>query len=286
VSFVSTFGSATAPELRTTQYFEMMGNRAIYKDGWIAAARHGIPWMTAGQATGFDSDVWELYDLSKDFTQSDDLAAKNPAKLKELQAAFDVEARKYNVLPLDDRMAGRFDLSNRPNALAGLTSFTYGPGVSYIQESAALNTHNTPFSITAEIEADKDSADGVIAAEGGKTSGWTLYVKDGLPTFYYNFFSIAGYRAQSSMPLPKGKSTVRVEFTPEEVGYGKPAVAKLFVNGTQAGMVRVERTVPVGYSGEGLDIGMDNISAVSPDYKSPFPFGGRIQSVTVAVEKK
>jgi arylsulfatase A-like enzyme len=286
VSFVSTFGSATAPEVRTTQYFEMMGNRAIYKDGWIAATRHGIPWMTAGQTTGFDSDVWELYDLSKDFTQSDDLAAKNPAKLKELQAAFDAEARKYNVLPLDDRMAGRFDLSNRPNALAGLTSFTYGPGVSYIQESAALNTHNTPFSITAEVESGTGSTDGVIAAEGGKTSGWSLYVRDGLPAFYYNFFTIAGYRAQSSMPLPKGKSSVRVEFTPEEKGYGKPAVAKLFVNGTQAGVVRVERTVPVGYSGEGLDIGMDNISSVSPDYKSPFPFGGRILSVTIAVEKK
>jgi arylsulfatase len=264
----------------------MMGNRAIYKDGWIAAARHGIPWATAGQMTGFDSDVWELYDLSKDFTQSDDLAAKNPAKLKELQAAFEVEARKYNVLPLDDRMAGRFDQTNRPNALAGLTRFTYGPGVSYIQESAALNTHNTPFSITAEVESGTGSADGVIAAEGGKTSGWSLYVKDGLPTFYYNFFTIAGYRAQSSMPLPKGKSTVRVEFTPEETGYGKPAVAKLFVNGTQAGVVRVERTVPVGYSGEGLDIGMDNVSSVSPDYKSPFPFGGRVLTVTIAVEKQ
>ena len=107
-----------------------------------------------------------------------------------------------------------------------------------------------------------------------------------LAIFYYNFFSIAGYRAQSSMPLPKGKSTVRLEFTPEEVGYGKPAIAKLFVNGAPTGMVRVERTVPVGYSGEGLDIGADNISAVSPDYKSPFPFGGRVQSVTIAVEKK
>jgi len=284
VSFASTFASADVPEVRTTQYFEMMGNRAIYKDGWMAATRHGIPWLTAGQMTGFNKDVWELYDLSKDFTEADDLATKNPAKLKELQAVFDVEARKYNVLPLDDRMAGRFDLTNRPNALAGLTTFTYGPGVGYIQESAALNTHNVAFSVTAQLDNDSDMADGVIIAEGGKTSGWSFYVKDGLPTFYYNFFEVAGYRAQSTTPLPKGKSTARFEFTPEEKGYGKPADVKLFVNGQQTGTVRVERTVPVGYSGEGLDIGSDNISAVSPDYTSPFAFAGKVLSVTLAVK--
>jgi arylsulfatase len=285
VSFVSTFDSATAAEVRTTQYFEMMGNRAIYKDGWIAATRHGIPWLTSGQATGFDSDVWELYDLSKDFSEADDLAAKNPAKLKELQAAFDVEARKYNVFPLDDRFAQRVDLTNRPNPLTGLSSFTYGPGVAYIGPNATLSTNNVPFVITAEIDATAGKASGAIVAMGGKTAGWSLYVKDGLPNFYYNFFGVAGYRAQSTTPLPTGKSTVRVEFTPEEKGYGKPADVKLFVNGKQTGAVRVERTVPVAYSGEGLDIGSDNISAVSPDYKSPFAFGGTIHGVTIAVQK-
>jgi len=285
VSFMSTFDSPAAPEVRTVQYFEMMGNRAIYKDGWMAATRHGIPWKTAGQETGFDSDVWELYHLDKDFTEANDLASQNPAKLKELQGAFDVEARKYNVLPLDDRMAGRFDLSNRPNALAGLKRFTYGPGVGYIQESAAINTHNVAFSITAQLEAGEIPVNGVIAAMGGRTSGWSLYVKDGQPAFYYNFFEVAGYRAQSSSPLPKGKSAVRVEFTPEEKGYGKPATVKLFVDGKQTGAVRVEKTVPVGYSGEGFDVGADNISAVSPDYKSPFTFTGKIQSVTITTEK-
>lgn len=181
-------------------------------------------------------------------------------------------------------MAGRFDLSNRPNALTGLTSFTYGPGVGYIQESAAINTHQG-FSITAEVERSSGSAEGVIAAMGGKTSGWSLFVRNGRPIFYYNFFSIAGYRAESPGPLPEGKSTVRVEFTPEEKGYGKPAVAKLLVDGRQTATVRVERTVPVGYSGEGFDVGADNISAVSPDYKSPFSFNGKIQSVTIAMEK-
>ena len=164
----------------------------------------------------------------------------------------------------------------RPNPLTGLTSFTYGPGVAYIGPNSTLSTTNVPFEITADIDAVAGEADGVIAAIGGKTAGWSLYVKDGLPTFYYNFFEVAGYRAQSSTPLPQGKSTVRVEFTPEEKGYGKPAAVKLFMNGKETGSVRVERTVPVAYSVEGLDIGMDNISPVSPDYESPFTFGGKI----------
>jgi arylsulfatase len=283
VSFLSTFASASAPEVRTAQYFEMMGNRAIYKDGWIAATRHGIPWMTAGQATGFDVDVWELYNVAKDFTQANNVAAQDSARLKELQAAFDVEARKYNVFPLDDRMAQRIDMTNRPNPLTGLSSFTYGPGVAYVGPNATLVTTNVPFTITAEVETG--GTDGVLVAFGGKTAGWSLYVKDNKPTFYYNFFDVAGYRAPSSAPLPKGKSTVRVELTPEEKGYGKPAAIKLFIDDKQTGAVRAERTVPVAYSAEGLDIGMDNISPVSPDYVSPAPFAGKIRSVTIAVKK-
>jgi len=127
-------------------------------------------------------------------------------------------------------------------------------------------------------------ADGVIAAIGGRTAGWSLYVKDGRPTFYYNFFEVVGYRAQSSASLTPGKNTVRVELTPDAPGYGKPAAVKLFVNGQQTGAVRVERTVPLAYSAEGLDIGADNISPVSPDYKSPFPFRGTIHGVTIATD--
>jgi arylsulfatase len=284
VSMMYTFDSATAADRRTVQYFEMMGNRAVYKDGWLAATRHGIPWMTGGQATGFDADVWELYHVAQDFAEADDVVAQNAGKLKELQAAFDTEARKYNVYPLDDRMAARFDLANRPNPLTGLTSFTYGPGVNYINEGSTLNTHNA-FSITAQVDTGAGPADGVITALGGTSSGWSLYVKNGRPTFFYNFFEVAGYRVQSSSQLPKGKSTIRVEFTPEAPGYGKPATVKLLVDGKQVGAGRVEKTVPVGYGAEGFDVGADNVSAVSPDYRVPFPFGGTIQSVTIAVPK-
>jgi arylsulfatase len=284
VSMLPTFASATAPEVHTAQYFEMVGNRAIYRDGWIAAARHGVPWLAA-QTGDLAADAWELYDLVNDFSEAEDAAAQNPTKLKELQAAFDAEARTHDVLPLDDRSAARFDQTLRPNALAGVTSFTYGPGVAYINENATLNTHGVAFSITAEVDAGGGAADGVIVAMGGGASGWSLYVKDGRPTFYYNFFEVAGYRAQSSARLPKGKSTLRVDVAPEEKGFGRPAAVTLFVDGKQTAAVRVEKTVPVGYGPEGLDIGMDNISAVSPDYRAPFAFGGKVQSVTIAVQK-
>jgi len=284
-SFLATFASATAPETRTIQYFEMMGNRAIYRDGWVAATRHGIPWLTAGQATGFEADVWELYHLADDFTEADNVAAQNPARLAELQAAFAVEARKYDVFPLDDRFAQRVDPTQRPNPLTGLTTFTYRQGVGFIGPNATLSTHNVPFSITAEVDAGTASADGVIVAIGGKTAGWSLYVKEGRPTFYYNFFDVAGYRVQSTTPMPAGPCTLRVDVTPDAPGYGKPAQVKLFMDGKEVGAGAVERTVPVAYSAEGLDIGMDNISAVSPDYQAPFAFRGAIKSVTLSVRK-
>ena len=137
----------------------------------------------------------------------------------------------------------------------------------------------SPASFTAELDTGNDAANGVLAAMGGKTSGWSLYVKDGRPTFYYNFFEVVGYRARSSAPLPKGKSTVRVELTPEEKGHGKPAGVKLFVNGKDGNRPRGENRSG-GLQRRGFDVGADNISAVSPDSKSPFKFTGKIDKVT------
>ena len=179
-------------------------------------------------------------------------------------------------------MAGRFDLSNRPNPLAGLTSFTYGPGVGDVQESAAINTHQG-FSITAEIERS-GPADGVLAAMGGKTSGWSLYVRNGRPVFYYNFFSLAGYRADSSQALPEGKhGPRRVRSRGEGLRQARGGDAVREWAGDGEGSGREDGSV--GYSGEGFDVGADNISSVSPDYTSPFAFGGTIRGVTIAQEK-
>ena len=284
VSMLYSFNDGTAKSQRTVQYFEMFGNRGIYQDGWMATTRHGrLPWG-AGSPGGFDDDPWELYNIAEDFSQADNLAARHPEKVKALQAAFLVEAKKYNVLPLDDRLAERFDASLRPNPLAGLKRFTYGPGVSGISESAVLNTHGVPFSVTAEVEVGEAGSDGVLAAIGGITSGWSLYVKNGRPTFYYNFFEVDHARIQSSEALPKGTSTVRMEFTPVEPGPGKPADVKLFVNGKETGKGRVAKTVPFRYSVEPFDVGRDTVSPVTEDYKVPFAFQGRIEHVTIEVK--
>jgi arylsulfatase A-like enzyme len=286
ISMLYSFDHEKAKSRRTVQYFEMFGNRGIYKDGWMATTRHGrLPWETAGRATGnFDKDAWELYHIDKDFSQADDLAAKNPRKLKELQDAFLVEAKKYNVLPLDDRLAERFDTTLRPNPLAGLKKFTYGPGVTGIGEGAVLSTHGVPFSITAEVEVGQTGADGVLAAIGGIISGWSLYVKDGKPTFYYNFFEVEHARVQSSEALSPGQATIRVEFTPVEPGPGKPADVRLFINDKEVGKGHVARTVAFRYGVEPFDIGMDTVSAVSEEYKVPFPFQGRIKGVTIEIK--
>ena len=197
VNMLYSFNDGAAKSQRTVQYFEMFGNRGIYLDGWMATTRHGrLPWG-AGSPGGFEDDPWELYNITEDFSQADDLAAKRPDKVKQLQAAFLLEVKKYNVLPLDDRMAERFDASLRPNPLAGLKKFTY------------------------------------------------------------NFFEVDRARIQSSEFLPKGKSTVRVEFTPIEPGAGKPADVKLFVNGKETANGRVARSVPFRYSVEPFDVGRD-----------------------------
>ena len=161
VSILYSFDNKDAKSRRTTQYFEMLANRGIYKDGWLATTRHGrLPWQTAGGGGGeFDKDPWELYKFAEDFSQANNLAAKYPDKAKALQAAFIVEAKKYNVLPLDDRMSERFDATLRPNPLAGLKKFSYGPGVSGISEFAVLNTHNVPFAVTADVEVGDAGAE-------------------------------------------------------------------------------------------------------------------------------
>jgi arylsulfatase len=285
ISMRYTFDDERAGSRRTIQYFEMFGNRGIYKDGWMAAARHGrLPWETGASTGNFDVDAWELYHLVTDFSQADDLAARNPQKLKELQEAFLAEARKYDVLPLDDRLAARFDTTLRPNPLAGIRKFSYGPGVTGIGEGSFLNTHGVPFAITANIEVPATSSDGVIAAIGGIISGWSLYVKDGRPTFHYNLFDVRHSRFQSPDVLAPGRATIRVELTPIEPGPGAPADVRMLVNDKEVAKGRVAGTVPFRYGVEPFDVGMDTVSAVSDQYKSPFPFRGRIVDVTIEVK--
>jgi arylsulfatase len=287
VSFAATFGDdgANAPENKKTQYFEMMGNRGIYHDGWMASAFHKVPWDTGGTVP-FENDKWELYDLSKDFSQAHDLAAKNPEKLKQMQAVFDTEAKKFGVFPLDDRLAGRLDVSLRPSFTAGRNKFVFYEGLTHLPEGTAPNVKNKSHSITAEVVIPEKGAEGVVLAAGGGTGGYVLYIKDNKFTYYYDFFGYNDYKIEST-ELPTGKVQLRMDFKYDGGGAGKGGTATLFVNGKQAGEGRVEKTIPARFSMDTFDIGMDLNAAVVRGgiYKTPYKFTGTIDCVTVELKK-
>jgi len=238
-----------------------------------------------GGSTGdFDNDKWELYDLTNDFSESNDLAAKNPQKLKELQDAFCVEAKKYNVLPLDDRFAERGDPSLRPSLIAGRTDFTYYPGAVRIPEPSAVNTKNTSHTITAVIEVPQGGADGVLVAEGGAGGGFTLYIKNGKPIYEYNFVAHERYKITSPVPLTPGPASIRLDFK-SDGGIGRGGNVALFVNDKKVGEARVDKTVPGRFGGESFDVGMDNGSPVSEAYAPPFAYTGTIKKIEIHIER-
>jgi arylsulfatase len=283
VSMLYSFDDPKAKGTRPIQYFEMFGNRALYKDGWIATARHGrLPWQTMGASTGdFDNDTWELYNLAEDFSEANDLSAKYPDKLKELQNDFWTEAKKYNVLPLDDRFAERGDPSLRPSLIAGRTDFTYYQGTR-IPEPSAANTKNASHTITATIEVPKGGADGVLVAEGGAAGGYTLYIKDGKPVYEYNFMAHERYKLASSEALIAGPATIRVDFK-YDGGIGKGGTAALFINDKKVAEKRVDKTCPSRFGPENFDVGMESGSPVSEDYRPPFAYTGVIKKAQIHI---
>jgi arylsulfatase A-like enzyme len=282
ISMVYSFDDSKAKEQRETQYFEMFGNRAIYHDGWIAACRHGrLPWEGSG-TFDFDNDKWELYKVDEDFSEYNDVAAKNPKKLRELQEIFWIEAMKYNVPPLDDRFIERADPSLRPSLIEGRTEFTYYPGAVRIPESSSPNVKNKSHTIIAEVEIPEEGADGVLVAAGGVVGGYALYIKDGKLTYEYNWFTQSRYKVESSEKLKPGASTVRVDFKYDGGGVGKGGTVTLFVNDKKVGEGRIDKTVPGRFSAdETFDIGKDTGSPVSMDYSSPNPFTGKLKQVNI-----
>jgi arylsulfatase len=176
------------------------------------------------------------------------------------------------------------DMTLRPNPMAGMTMFTYGPGVTGIGEGAFPNTHRVPFGITVDVDVPERLGDGVLAAIGGVLSGWSLYVKDGKPTFSYNLFDIEHMKFQSSEALSPGKAEIKVNFTPVDANPGSAADVRMLVNGKEVAKGRIGATVPFRYGVEPFDVGMDTVSAVSDDYSPPFPFPGRINAVTIDVK--
>ena len=282
VSMVYSFDQPQAASARHVQYFEMLGNRALYKDGWIATARHGrLPWVTMGGGTDFDRDTWQLFDLAHDFSQAIDVSAEHPQKLKELQDAFWVEAAKYDVLPLDDRFAERGDASLRPSLIAGRTDFTYYPATR-IPEPSAANTKNASHTIAAAIEVPTGGADGVLVAEGGVTGGFTLYVRNGRPVYEYNYFAHERYTVASPEALSPGRAVIRVDFL-YDGGVGAGGTLRLFVNDKQVAEGRIDKTCPSRFGAESFDVGMDNGSPVSESYRAPFAYAGTIERVEVHI---
>lgn len=280
-----TFSDPQAPGKRTVQYFEIGGHRGIYKDGWYAASFHGVPWLLTG-SVGFKDNVWSLYNLDKDFSQFEDLATVNPEKLAELKTAFDQEAEKFSVFPLDDRFAERF-LTPRPSNIAGRTKFRYLPGTVRIPEPNAPLIYQRSHTITAKINIPRGGVEGVIVAHGGSSAGYSLYVKDGKLNYDFNFFGRSTYHVESKGQLPEGNVEVamRYEQLPfKQLAESTGGTAELFVNGVPVGKGMIENVAPGTFSAtETMDIGTDLGASVSAAYRhrAPFAFTGKIVEVTI-----
>jgi arylsulfatase len=285
-SLLATFDDAKAKG-RTTQYFEIAGNRALYHDGWFARTIHRAPWEAKGRHP-LDKDVWELYDVRADFSLANDLAAKNPKKLAELQALFMKEAERYHVLPIDDRVFERLNAAavGRPDLMAGRTSLTLAEGMTGMMESVFINVKNRSKTVTAEIEVPAGGAKGTIIAQGGRFGGWSLYVKDGVPAYDYNFLGLQRSSIASSKPLAPGKNTIRFDFAYDGGGPAKGGQGTLFVNGEKVAEGRIEHTQAGIFSADetadvGIDLGTPVVEAIGSEAKSRFT--GRIPKVTVQV---
>jgi len=283
VSMVYTFDDAKAKDRRSTQYFELATNRAIYNDGWVACSRYGLPWETGGRGEGFLDAPWELNKITDNFSQADDLAASEPAKLKELQDLFLEEARKFGVFPLDPRFSERLDPKVRISGTPQ-TSWTYFGNRVWLPEPIGPQLFPRPLKIEVDLEVPKGGSDGVIACAGAFSAGWSLYVKDGKPTFRYTCFEIADVTLTGAEPLPEGKVKLTADFTPDGTREGSGTL-KLLVDGKPAAEGKLKRTL-FQHGLEPFEIGRDSITPVSPDYATPFEFQGKIDKVTFELKTK
>jgi arylsulfatase len=236
-----------------------------------------------------ETDVWDLYDVKNDFSLVNNLAAKQPGKLKELQALFMVEAEKYHVLPIDDRTIIRTnpELAGRPDVVGARTSITLYDGMQGMLENTFMNIKNKSSKITAELEIPKGGANGVILTQGGRFGGWSLYMKDGKPTYVYNFLGLERYTIAAPKELPAGPVTVMLDFVYDGGGMGKGGKATLLVNGKPVAEGRVEKTQPNIFSAdETADVGLDNQTPVAEGIGigAETRFTGKINRVTLEVK--
>ncbi len=284
VSMAYTFDEPQAPPARRTQYFELLGNRAIYHDGWLACTTPArAPWDTSAPTVDvINGYKWELYHVAQDFSEAVDLADKYPDKLRELQLLFYAEAAKYSVLPLDDSTIERFDVSIRPSLTRGRTEFAYYGTVTRIPEGAAPDIKNKSFRITANVVLPKGSEQGVVVTQGGLSAGYALLFKGGKPIFHYNMANTAHFNIAAKNPLTPGRHTVAFDFRYDGGGIGKGGTGTISVDGKQVAEGRIGNTMPFRFSfDETFDVGEDTGTPVSGDYDVPFNFTGQIEKVVI-----
>jgi len=284
-SMTYSFTEPAAPERHDLQYFEMFGNRGIYHRGWSAVTKHRTPWqMVGGVVPAFDDDLWELYDGASDYSQAHDLAPDQPEMLAKLQRLWLIEATKYNVLPMDDRLAERAnaEIAGRPTLIHGNTQ-QFFPGMGRLSENSVVNIKNKSFSITAEVDVPSGGAEGVIIAQGGRFGGWSLYTDGGRAKFVYNVLGIQEFATEADAPIPEGTHQVRMEFAYDGGGLAKGGDVTLYHDGEAVGTGRVEATQAMIFSAdETTDIGYESGTAVSPDYTTKTSrFTGKIHWVQI-----
>jgi arylsulfatase len=298
VSLTHTFDDAEAPSRHITQYFEMVGHRSIYHDGWRAVCpwpgpsfAEGRPFGTpipAEQLTELDATGWELYHVAEDWAENHDLADEHRDKLIELIGLWYVEAGRYNVLPVDGRGQQRF-AEERPVIAKDRTRYTYYPGTQEVPPNVAPRILNRPHSVHVGVEIPDGGAEGVLVSQGGVDGGFTFFVRDGKLRYTYNYVADQYFTVVSDADVPAGQHILSFEFAPTGQaepmkGKGAPGSLLLFVDGAQVGEGHLPVTIPIVMGlAAGVSVGLDAGAPVTREYVAPFAFTGTIKRVVYDV---
>jgi hypothetical protein len=301
-SFAYTFDAANAkvPSRHKTQYFEMMGQWALYDDGWLLSTKvNRAPWEAFGPANPdpLNNQVFQLYDLTKNFNQTEDVAAKHPEKVKELKEKFVAEARKHEVFPMDASVAARI-VAPRPNITAGRTEFVYTRPMTGLPQGDSPMLLNSSYSITAEIEVPQGGAEGMIVTSGGRFAGYGFYLLKGKPVFLWNLVDLERLKWEGPDALAPGRHTLEFDFKYDGLGagtlafndfsgIGRPGVGALKVDGKVVDTKEMKRTLPMILQwDEAFDVGSDTLTGVNDaDYRPPFAFTGKLDKLTIKVDR-
>jgi len=301
-SFAYTFDAknASVPSAHKTQYFEMMGQYALYHDGWLMSTKvNRAPWDAFGAANldPLNNQIFQLYNLNESWNQQDDVAAKYPEKVKELRAMFLEEAKKYQVLPLNASVGARV-ASARPSLTAGLTELVYTTPMTGLPQGDAPYLLNTSYTITADITVPEGGAEGMIVTSGGRFAGYGFYLLKGKPVFLWNLLDLERIKWEGPEALAPGRHTIEFDFVYDGMGVGtmafnnfsgvgQPGTGTLKVDGKAVKTIRMEKTIPIILQwDEAFDLGSDTITGVNDeDYKPPFPLTAKFNKVTIKINR-